>query len=372
VKTVTEVPYYDLKEQYSALRSEILEAIDRTCRSAAFSLGDEVAAFENEFASYCEARHGIAVNSGTSALHLALLSAGVGPGDEVITTPHTFMATAEAIAYTGAKIVFADIEPRTANLDPRLVEAAITARTKAILPVHLYGRPVDLDAFQELAGARKIALIEDAAQAHGARYRGRRVGALGMCGAYSFYPSKNLGAYGEAGAIATNDDRVAQYCRAARSHGECRRYFHDFIGYNYRMEGFQGAVLRVKLRHLDDWSARRKTIAQRYREKLGGLALAMPQDDPRDECAYHVFVIYVENRDSVQAELKKRGIGTAIHYPLPLHLQKALVHLGYEAGDFPHTERACQRVLALPLFPELTTEQVDYVCDSLREILGPS
>jgi dTDP-4-amino-4,6-dideoxygalactose transaminase len=372
VKTVTTVPYYDLKEQYAALRSEILDAIDRTCRNSAFSLGDEVASFENEFASYCEARHCIALNSGTSALHLALLAAGVGPGDEVITTPNTFIATAEAVAYTGAKIVFADIDPRTANLDPSLAEAAITSRTKAILPVHLYGRPADMDAFQKLADDHELALIEDAAQAHGARFRGRRVGALGVCGAFSFYPSKNLGAYGEAGALVTNDDGIADYCRAARSHGELRRYFHDFIGYNYRMEGFQGAVLRVKLRHLDEWSSRRKAIAQRYREKLSGIAVTLPEDDARDECAYHLFVIYVENRDAVQVELKNCGIGTAVHYPLPLHLQKALAHLDYKAGDFPHTERACQRVLALPLFPELTTEQVDYVCDSLCEIAGRS
>lgn len=372
METVTEVPYYDLKEQYAGLRAEILEAIDHTCRNTAFSLGDEVASFETEFAAYCQARHCIAVNSGTSALHLALLAAGVGPGDEVITSPNTFIATAEAIAYTGAKIVFADIEARTANLNPRAAEAAVTPRTKAILPVHLYGRPAEMDAFQKLADARKIALIEDAAQAHGGRFRGRRLGAIGLCGAYSFYPSKNLGAYGEAGAIVTDDEKVAQYCRAARSHGEFRRYFHDFIGYNYRMEGFQGAVLRVKLKHLDDWSARRKTIAQRYRERLNGLDLAMPQDDPRDECAYHLFVIYIENRDAIQRQLKNRGIGTAIHYPLPLHLQKALVHLGYKAGDFPNTERACQQTLALPLFPELKNEQIDYVCDSLREALRRS
>lgn len=370
MKTITEVPYYDLKQQYASLRTEILEALDRTCRNTAFSLGDEVASFEKEFGSYCEARHCIAVNSGTSALHLALLAAGVGPGDEVITTPNTFVATAEAIAYTGAKVVFADIDPRTANLDPRLAAATITSRTKAILPVHLYGRPADMDAFQKIAGAHKLALVEDAAQAHGARFRGRRIGTLGVSAAFSFYPSKNLGAYGEAGAVTTNDDRAAQYCRAARSHGEIRRYFHDFIGYNYRMEGFQGAVLRVKLRHLDDWSARRKAIAQRYREKLTGLALTLPQDDSRDECAYHLFVIYVENRDGVQSELKNAGIGTAVHYPLPLHLQKALAHLGYKPGDFPYAERACERALALPLFPELTEEQVDCVCDSLRAIVG--
>lgn len=370
MKTITTVPYYDLKEQYAALRSEILEALDRTCRNAAFSLGDEVASFENEFAAYCDARHCIALNSGTSALHLALLAADVGPGDEVITTPNTFIATAEAIAYTGAKIVFADIDPRTANLDPRLAEAAITSRTKAILPVHLYGRPADMDSFKRIATSHKLALIEDAAQAHGARFRGKRIGSLGISAAFSFYPSKNLGAYGEAGAVVTNDDRVAEYCRAARSHGEIRRYFHDFIGYNYRMEGFQGAVLRVKLHYLDDWSARRKAIAAHYRERLGFLALDLPQDDSRDECAYHLFVIYVDNRDAVQAELKIRGIGTAIHYPRPLHLQKALASLGYKVGDFPHSERACQRALALPLFPELTAEQIDYVCDSVCEIVG--
>lgn len=370
MKTATAVPYYDLKEQYSGLRSEILEALDRTCRNAAFSLGDEVGSFEKDFASYCEAKHCIGVNSGTSALHLALLAAGVGPGDEVITTPNTFIATAEAIAYTGARIVFADIDPLTANLDPQLAEAAVTPRTKAILPVHLYGRPVDMGAFHKFADGHGLALIEDAAQAHGARFRGRRVGALATCGAFSFYPSKNLGAYGEAGAIVTNDDGVAQYCRSARSHGEFRRYFHDFIGYNYRMEGFQGAVLRVKLRHLDDWNLRRNAIAQRYREKLSGLALALPQDDARNECAYHLFVIYVGNRNSVQAELKNRGIGTAVHYPLPLHLQKALAHLGYKPGDFLHAERACREALALPLFPELTNEQVDHVCDSLCEIVG--
>lgn len=370
MKTISAVPYYDLKEQYAALRTEILEAVDRTCRNTAFSLGDEVTSFEKEFASYCEAKHCVALNSGTSALHLALLAAGVGPGDEVITSPNTFIATAEAIAYTGAKIVFADIDPRTANLDPAQAEAAVTPRTKAILPVHLYGRPADMEALQKIADAHELVLIEDAAQAHGARSRGRSVGTLGISAAFSFYPSKNLGAYGEAGALVTNDDHVAQYCRAARSHGEIRRYFHDFIGYNYRMEGFQGAILRVKLRHLSDWSARRKVIAQHYREKLKQLAVVLPQDDPRDECSYHLFVIYVGNRDSVQAELKERGIGTAVHYPLPLHLQKALAYLGYKAGDFPHAERACERALALPIFPELTAEQVEYVCDSLREIVG--
>lgn len=370
MKAVTSVPYYDLKEQYAALRSEILEALDRVCHDSAFILGGEVAGFEKEFADYCEARHCVAVNSGTSALHLALLAAGIGPGDEVITTPNTFIATAEAIAYTFAKIVFADIDPLTANLDPLVAESAVTPRTKAILVVHLYGRPADMDSFSEIARRHKITLIEDACQAHGARFRARRVGAIGASGAFSFYPSKNLGAYGEGGAIITNDDRVAEFCRSARSHGERQRYFHDLTGYNYRMEGFQGAVLRVKLRHLEKWSARRKEIAARYREGLSGLALALPHDNERGECAYHLFVIYVEDRDAVQDELKSRGIGTAIHYPRPLHLQKAFAHLGYKSGDFPHAENACRNVLALPLFPELTDQQVDYVCESLREIVG--
>lgn len=364
------VPYFDLKTQYASLREEILAALDRVCTNTAFCLGDEVAQFEKEFAAYCEAKHCIAVNSGTSALHLALLAAGVGPNDEVITSPNTFIATAEAIAYTGAKTVFVDVDPATANLDPRLVEHAITPRTKAILPIHLYGRPADMDALKRIAQAHKLALIEDACQAHGARYRGRRVGAIGDSGAFSFYPSKNLGAYGEGGAVVTNDDRIAEYCRAARSHGESRRYFHDFIGYNYRMEGFQGAVLRVKLRRLDEWSARRKSLAARYRRRLSGARVELLHDDPQDESAHHLFVVYAENRDVVRQQLEEHGIGTAIHYPRPLHLQKALAPLGYRAGDFPLTERACERVLALPFFPEMSEEQVDYVAESLTEIAG--
>ena len=369
MKNITSVPYYDLKQQYESIRSEILEALDRSCRNTSFSLGEDVVAFEKEFAAYCEAKHCIAVNSGTSALHLALLAAGVGPGDEVITTPNSFIATAEAIAYTGAKTVFADIDPCTANMNPSCVAKAITRQTKAILPVHLYGRPADMHSLQEIARVKNIVVIEDACQAHGARYRGHRVGAIGTSGAFSFYPSKNLAAYGEGGAVVTNDDRIAEYCRAARSHGEFRRYFHDFIGYNYRMEGFQGAVLRIKLRHLDEWSSRRKAIAARYRRNLSGLPLRLPQDDPRDECAYHLFVVYVDNREAVQGQLKSRGVGTAVHYPLPLHSQKALSNLGYKAGDFPHTEKACREVLALPLFPELTQDQVDYVCESLQAVL---
>ena len=364
------VPYYDLKAQYAALRDEILDALDRVCRNTAFCLGAEVAAFEREFAEFCEAKHCVALNSGTSALHLALLAAGVRAGDEVITSPNTFIATAEAIAYTGAKTVFADVDPRPGNLDPRATESRITPRTKAILPIHLYGRPADMDAFAEIARSRKLALIEDACQAHGARYRGRRAGTLSDSAAFSFYPSKNLGAYGEGGALVTNDGHIAEFARAARSHGETARYTHQFVGYNYRMEGFQGAVLRVKLRHLDEWLTSRKAIAAQYRDGLAHARVEFPVDDPRDESAWHLFTVYVENRDGVQKQLDERGIGTAVHYPKPLHMQQALAHLGYRAGDFPHAERACERVLSLPFFPEMTEEQVDYVAEAIEEITG--
>jgi len=365
-----DVPQFDLTAQYATLRDEILAALDRVCRNASFVLGDEVAQFEREFAAYCEAKHCIAVNSGTSAVHLSLLALGVGPGDEVITTPNTFIATAEAISYTGARPVFVDIDPATANIDPRRIEPALTSRTKAIVPVHLYGRPADLDPILALAARQKIPLVEDACQAHGARYRGRRVGSLGAVAAFSFYPSKNLGAYGEGGALTTHDDAVAERARALRVHGERRRYFHDQIGFNYRMDGFQGAVLRIKLRHLDAWTARRRELVRRYRERLAGARVTLPHDDARDEAADYLFVAYVDDRDAVRAALAARGVGTAVHYPLPVHLQQAYAGLGHARGSFPHSERACDRVLSMPLFPEMTTEQAEYAADVLAEIAG--
>ncbi len=364
------VPYLDLKAEYAALREEVLAALDRVCRSAAFILGEEVEAFEKEFAAFCEAKHCVGLNSGTSALHLALLAAGVQPGDEVITSPNTFIATAEAISYTGAKPVFVDVDPATANLDPRFLERAITSRTKAILPVHLYGRPADMDSISEVAARHRLTVIEDAAQAHGARYRGRRVGTLSHAAAFSFYPSKNLGAYGEGGALVTNDDRVAQFARAARHHGQTARYIHEFVGYNYRMDGFQGAVLRVKLKHLESWMTRRQEIAREYRRLLSGAHLQMPHDDPRDECAYHLFVVYVDHRDAVRTQLEAMGVETAVHYPRPLHLQRAYAALGYPRGTFPHAERACERVLSLPFSPALSAEQVHHVAALLAAIVG--
>jgi len=364
------VPYFDLKTQYLGLRDDILGALDRVCSNAAFILGEEVAQFEREFAAYCEAQHCVAVNSGTSALHLALLGVGVQPGAEVITTPNTFIATAEAISYVGARPVFVDIDPLTANIDPARLAAAITPRTKAIVPVHLYGRPADLDPILGLAQQHGLAVIEDACQAHGARYRGRRVGGIGEAAAFSFYPGKNLGAYGEGGALVTNDAGIAHLARTLRAHGEPSRYFHDYVGFNYRMDGFQGAVLRIKLKHLDAWTARRQAIARVYRERLAGTRASGPVDDPRDVAVYHLFVVYVDDRDGVRTALQTRGVETAIHYPRPIHLQKAYADLGYAPGSLPHTERACARVFSMPLFPEMTDAQVEFAATTLAEIVG--
>lgn len=364
------VPLLDLKSEYAELRDEMLAAIDRVCAKAAFVLGEEVEAFEQEFAQFCGTKHCVALNNGTAALHLGLLALGVQPGDEVITTPNTFLGTVEAITYCGGRPVFVDIDPATANLDPKQLERAITQRTRAVVPIHLYGRPADMDPIRAMAQGHKVRVLEDAAQAHGARYRGCRTGGLGDAAAFSFYPTKNLGAYGEAGALTTNDDSVAHYARLARTHGQSARYRHEFVGFNYRMHGLQAAVLRVKLRHIEAWTARRRKIAEEYRRRLAFARLEMPVDDPRDESAYHQFVIYVDDRDGVAAALARRGIDTAVHYPTPAHLQAAYRSLGRAAGAFPHSERACQRVLSLPLFPAMTDEQVSYVADAVVKIAG--
>lgn len=362
------VPYFDLKTQYAELRDEIREALDRVCQNTSFILGEEVEKFERSFAEFCGVKHCVALNSGTSALHLALISAGIGSGDEVITSSNTFIATAEAISYTGAKPVFVDIDPETANIDPKKIEPAITKRTRAIIPVHLYGRPVDVSAIGEIAGKNKLVLIEDACQAHGAKYNGRTVGGFGHAAAFSFYPGKNLGAYGEGGALTTNEDEVASLARSLRSHGESTRYLHKYVGYNYRMDGFQGAVLNVKMKRLREWTAKRQERATWYRELLARANVKLPQDSPEVECAYHLFVGYVDDRDRVRAEMEKRGVQTGVHYPLPVHLQEAYAELGYKPGSLPYTERACEQCISMPVFPEMTEEQVRYAANTLAEV----
>lgn len=355
------VPYLDLRSQYQSIKAEIDAAVLRVLDSAQFVLGEEVAAFEREFAAYCGAREAIAVNSGTSALHLALLAADIGPGDEVITVPFTFVATAAAIQYAGARPVFIDIDPRTYTMAPDSIERAITPRTKAIMPVHLYGHPADMDSILDVARQHGLTVVEDAAQAHGAEYKGRRCGSMGRLAGFSFYPGKNLGAYGEGGAVTTNDPTLAKKIRLLRSWGEERRYEHLFKGFNYRMDGIQGAILRVKLRYLERWTEARRARAGDYRRALMGAGIDAPTE--LDDCrhVYHVYAVRVRNRDAVRESMQKAGIQTGVHYPIPVHLQPAYADLGYAAGDFPVSEAVAAEVLSLPMYPELTTEQVGSV-----------
>ncbi len=362
-----DVPYFDLPAQIRPLRKELEAAIARSFDSCAFCLGPEVARFERDFAQVAGARHGIGFNSGTSALHVAMRLLNVGPGDEVITTPYTFIATSWAVAYVGAKPVYVDIDEATFNLDPKLIERAITPRTRAVLPVHLYGHPCDLDPILDICRSRKIALVEDAAQAHGARYKGKPVGSFGELAAYSFYPGKNLGACGEAGALVTDRDDFAARARSLREHGSATRYYHDEVGYNYRMEGIQGAVLNVKLPHLKAWNAGRRRIAHRYHELLRDTPLRLPREAAWAESVYHLYVVRHPARDRLRDYLQSNGVGTALHYPLPLHLQKCFSQLGHRTGDFPVAESAARECLSLPVFPEMTDAQIDYVGSKIRD-----
>jgi dTDP-4-amino-4,6-dideoxygalactose transaminase len=355
------IPYADLRSQYRAIKPEIDAAVLRVLDSTQFILGEEVAAFEQEFASYCRTGDAIGVNSGTSALHLALLAAGVGPGDEVITVPFTFVATAAAIVYAGAKPVFVDIDPETYTMAPSEIERAITPRTKAIMPVHLYGHPADMDSIVDIAKRRGLVVIEDAAQAHGAEYKGRRCGSMSVMAAFSFYPGKNLGAYGEGGAVVTSDPALAKKIRVMRSWGEERRYEHSVKGFNYRMDGIQGAILRVKLRHLEAWTEARRARAADYARAFDGTGIATPIERPQCRHVYHVYAVRLANRDATREALQSAGIQTGVHYPIPVHLQPAHADLGYVAGDFPISESAASQVLSLPLFPEMTSEQVQAV-----------
>jgi dTDP-4-amino-4,6-dideoxygalactose transaminase len=360
------IPLLDLKAQYRTIKSELDAAVIRVLENAQFILGPEVAAFEKEFAAYCGAAEAIGVNSGTSALHLALLAAGVGPGDEVITSPFTFIATAASIVYTGAKPVFVDIDAASFNIDVSQIEAAITPRTRAILPVHLFGQPADMDPIMDIARRRGLVVIEDAAQSHGAEYKGRRVGSIGEIGCFSFYPGKNLGACGEGGAVVTNHAAYARQIRMLRDWGSEQKYVHEIKGYNYRMEGMQGAILRVKLRHLERWTEARRAHAARYDTLLSDCGVRLPQVMPYADHVYHVYTIRSGDRDALRAELLQREIQTGIHYPMPVHLQPAYADLGYGRGAFPMAEQAAAEVLALPIYPEMTDSQVQEVATALR------
>jgi dTDP-4-amino-4,6-dideoxygalactose transaminase len=364
------VPFLDLKTQYDSLKDEIHAALTAVLASTQYTLGREVAAFEEEFAAYTGGTFGIAVNSGTSALHLALLAAGVGLGDEVITVSSTFVATVAAIDYTGAKAVFVDVDPRTLTMDPGQIEAAITERTKAILPVHLHGHPADLDPILDIAGRYGLRVIEDAAQAHGAEYKGRRVGSIGDLGCFSFYPGKNLGAYGEGGIVMTHNEDYARTIRMLRDWGQERKYHHTLKGFNYRMEGIQGAVLRVKLRYLDGWNEARRRHAALYDEALTDTALKTPIEMPYARHVYHVYALRSPDRDALQKFLQERGIQTGIHYPVPVHLQKAYSDLGYKGGDFPVTETAAAELLSLPMYPELENRQIDRIITEIQAFLN--
>jgi dTDP-4-amino-4,6-dideoxygalactose transaminase len=366
------IPFVDLKAQYLSIKTEIDAAILGVLDSCQFTLGPEVAAFEREFAAYCQAPHGIGVNTGTSALHLALLAAGVGPGDEVITVPFTFVATVSAIDYTGATPVFVDIDPRRFTMDPQAIEAAITERTKAIIPVHLYGQPADMDPIMEVAKRHGLVVIEDACQAHGAEYKGRRAGSIGDLGCFSFYPGKNLGAYGEGGMVVTASAEHARTIRMLRDWGAEKKYQHVLKGFNFRLEGIQGAVLRVKLRHLERWTEARRDAAARYDALFANSGVETPWVAADSRHVYHVYVVRSSDRQAWQDLLAAQGIQTGIHYPTPVHLLPAFADLGYRAGQFPHAERAANEVLSLPMFPELTAAQGDEVARAVIDLVAPS
>ncbi len=368
-----QIPLVDLKAQYLSIKPDIDAAIQRVIDNTTFIMGPEVAAFEEAFADYCGTRYAVGVSSGTGALFLALLAHGIGPGDEVITTPFTFFATGEAISQVGARPVFVDIDPVTYNIDPQLIEQAITPYTKAIMPVHLYGQPADMDPILEIAERYGLVVIEDAAQAHGSRYRGRRAGSLGHSACFSFYPSKNLGCYGDGGAVVTDDPKIAEAVAKLRNHGRTTKYEHDELGYGHRLDGIQAAILRAKLPYLDQWNAQRRERAARYTALLADLPVTPPEHLPYTEPVYHCYTIRLDDgldRDRVVTHLKERGIGVGVHYPIPLHLQPAYRFLELEPGAFPVSERMAQQVLSLPIYAELTDEQQDYVVDVLREALN--
>jgi len=362
------VPYLDLRAQYRPLSSDLLRALEEVCESTGFAQGPATSEFEDKFAAYCGVEHCVSLNSGTSALHLALRCLDVGPGDEVVTVSMSFIATAWAISYVGATPVFVDIDPVRRTLNPDKLEAAITSRTKVIVPVHLYGMPAEMDRIMAIAERHGLPVIEDAAQAHGAKYRNKHVGQFGQIACFSFYPGKNLGAYGEGGALITNDASIAQRTRSLRDHAQSQKYLHDELGYNYRMDSFQGAVLAIKLKHLDAWNTARNEVAQFYTELLKDSSYKLPAHLPDSKCVWHCYVIETLERDRVRSALQDVGIQSAVHYPVPIHLQKPYAHLGYRTGDLPVTEALCEHCLSLPIYPELSKEKISRVASVLLDL----
>ena len=372
------VPFLDLKAQYAAIKDEIHAAIAEVMESTAFAGGPFVAGFEQEFAGFCGCKHAIGVGNGTDALWLSLLALGVGPGDEVITVPNTFIATAAAITYCGAKPVFVDVDPKTYNMDPNKLEdclkkrpspnaSRLTPRLKAIIPVHLFGQTADMDPILDIAGAHGLHVVEDACQAHGAEYKGRKAGTMGDTGCFSFYPGKNLGAYGEAGAVVTNDDAVAEKIRMFRDHGQAKKYHHNVIGWNARMDGIQGAVLNVKLKYLTGWNESRREHAREYTRLLSpAVDVIGPREADDAKHVFHIYAVRTGQRDRLMTALAEQGISCGIHYPVPIHLQDAYNGLGLVRGSFPVAEKCAEEFLSLPMFPELTNGQIAYVVDKLK------
>jgi dTDP-4-amino-4,6-dideoxygalactose transaminase len=361
------IPFVDLKTQHANIKTEIEAAVAKVLESNQFVLGEEVAAFEEEFAVYCGARYGVAVNSGTSALHLALLAAGIGPGDEVITVPFTFVATVAAILYAGARPVFVDIDPQSYTIDTKQIENALTERTKAIIPVHLYGQPADMEPILDIARRHGLTVIDDAAQAHRSEYQGRRIGSIGDLSCFSFYPGKNLGAYGEGGIVLTNNPEYARAISMLRDWGQKEKYQHTLKGYNYRMDGLQGSILRVKLRHLDSWTETRRANAALYNQLLSESDVVTPCEMSYAHHVYHVYVVRTPHRERLQQALFNQDIQTGIHYPIPVHLQPAYADLGYHAGDFPCSEQAAREVLSLPMYVGLGSAQLESVSEAVSD-----
>lgn len=364
-----QVPFVDLSAQYPTIGAEINEAVAKVIHDTDFILGREVGLFEEEFAAYCEAKYAVGVDSGTSALELALRAYEIGPGDEVITAANTFIASALAISHAGAKPVLVDVDPYTYTIDVAGIAKAITARTKAILPVHLYGHPAHMDPIRQLAEKYGLMVIEDACQAHGARYKGKRAGSLGHAAAFSFYPGKNLGAFGDGGIVVTNDRDIAKRLEMLRNYGQKEKYHHQFRGYNRRLDTLQAAILRVKLKYLEKWNAARRWNAKLYQESLEGTGVITPTEAAGAESVWHLYVIRTENRDMLRENLVSRGISPGIHYPIPIHLQPAYKDLGHKRGDFPITEAHAQRILSLPMYAELSSEAIHHVAQSIRTVL---